>query len=108
MTTVRTTTGTSIPFSLSRNARHDVTTTGPCTEVAGSWILHGNVTNSAKTTRNYQIVVDIVSQPGDTVLDTRIVVTPRVAPGDKVPWSATSAPGLTDVACVIRQVQSPA
>ena len=93
---------------MSKNARHDVTTTGPCTDVGGLWILNGDVSNSAKSARDYQIVVDIVSQPGDTVLDTKIVVTPRVPPGSKVAWSATSAPGLTGVACVIRQVQSPA
>jgi len=99
---------TTIPFSLAKNARHDVTTNGPCAETDGQWVLNGTVTNSAKTSRTYQIVVDFVTQPGDTVLDTKIVTTPSVGPGAKLAWSATSTSGLTSAACVIRQVQSPA
>ena len=99
---------TTIPFSLAKNARRDVATDGPCTEAGGLWVLHGMVTNSATVSRTYQIVVDFVSQPGDTVLDTKVVTTPRVSPGSKLQWSATSTSGLTSVGCLIRQVQAPA
>jgi hypothetical protein len=66
------------------------------------------VKNSATTARTYQIVVDFVTQPGDTVLGTKIVTTASVNPGATQAWSATSTPGLTHVACVVRQVQAPA
>ncbi|MGD0394871.1 MAG: hypothetical protein ABSC41_19780 [Acidimicrobiales bacterium] len=102
------TVATTIPFVMARNARRDVTTTGSCHEVKGEWVLSGVVRNSATTARTYQIVVDFVTQPGDTVLDTKIVTTPSVSPGAIRVWSATSTPGLTHVACVIRQVQAPA
>ncbi len=101
-------TTTTIPFSMAKNARQDVTTDGACTQVNGSWVLKGSVKNSAKTARTFQIVVDFVTQPGDTVKDTKIVTTPSVAPGASRAWSATGAPGLSHLACVIRQVQAPA
>ena len=99
---------TSIPFSTAKNARQDVTTTGACTQVKGVWVLEGTVTNSAKKARRYQIVVDFVSQPGDTVLYTKVINTDLVRPKASLVWSARSIPGLAQVACVIRQVQAPA
>jgi hypothetical protein len=100
--------GTTIPFSMAKNARQDVTTSGPCAAVGGIWVLSGTVKNSAKTARTYQIVVDFVTQPGNTVLDTKIINTTSVGSGASLAWSAKSVPGLTHVACVIRQVQAPA
>jgi len=102
------TVATTIPFDMAKNARQDVTTTRSCTEVKGLWVLSGVVKNSATSARTYQIVVDFVTQPGDTVLGTKIVTTASVNPGATQAWSATSTPGLTHVACVIRQVQAPA
>lgn len=99
--------GTTLAFSMARNARQDVTM-GPCTKVGGAWNLTGTVDNSAHTARSYQIVVDFVDRTGNTVLDTKIVTTAKVRHGARVPWSARSTPGLADVACVIRQVQAPA
>ncbi len=103
-----TNTATTIPFSLSKNARQDVSTTGSCAEVGGAWVLNGQVRNSARAPRDYQIVVDFVSQPGDTVLDTKIVQTATVGVGDTAGWTATSSPDLAHVACLVRQVQAPA
>ncbi len=99
---------TTIPFSLAKNARHDVATSGPCTLTGTSWILSGTVRNSSRSARNYQIVVDFVTQPGFTVLDTKIVTTAVVQPGASLPWDATGAAGKKNVACVVRQVQAPA
>jgi hypothetical protein len=99
--------GTTLAFSLARNARQDVTT-GSCIKTGGTWNLTGTVENSAPKARNYQIVVDFVDPSGNTVLDTKIVTTATVKHGARVPWSARSTPGLADVACVIRQVQAPA
>jgi hypothetical protein len=102
-----TTGATTIPFSEAKNARQDVTN-GACTDVDGAWVLSGQVKNSAATARTYQIVVDFVADSGDTVLDTKVITTPSVNPGASTPWQAKSAPGLTHVTCVIRQVQAPA
>ncbi len=107
-TTTTPATATTIPFDLSKNARQDVSTTGACAHAGSTWVLSGRVRNSSTTARPYQIVVDFVSQPGDTVLDTRIVQTATVAPGATADWSATSTPGLAGVACLVRQVQAPA
>ena len=94
------------PVQHGQNARQDVTT-GSCAEKDGAWVRPGVVKNSAKAARTDQIVVDFVSQPGHTVLDTTIVDTVSVKPGKSLAWSAKSTPGLTRVACVIRQVQVP-
>ena len=99
---------TTIPYSPAKNARQDVTTSGPCTSTGASWILSGTVKNSSRSARTYQIVVDFVTQPGFTVLDTKIVTTASVGPGASLPWDATGAAGHKNVACVIRQVQAPA
>jgi hypothetical protein len=99
---------TTIPFSLAKNARQDVTTPSPCRDTTGGWVLSGTIRNSAKTARSYQIVVDFVTSAGNTVLDTKVINTAKVSPGTDLAWSATSTPGLTHVACVIRQVQAPA
>jgi hypothetical protein len=101
------TVATTIPFSMARNARQDVTA-GSCKEAGGLWVLSGTVKNSAKTARTYQIVVDFVNPVGNTVFDTKIVTTPSVRPAQSLAWSTNSVPGLTHVACVIRQVQAPA
>jgi hypothetical protein len=101
------TVATTIPFSLAKNARQDVTA-GSCKKADGAWVLSGTIENSAHTSRSYQIVVDFVNPVGNTVLDTRIVTTARVRPGAGVAWSAKSVSGLPRVACVIRQVQAPA
>ena len=96
---------TTIPYNPALNARTDVTTSG-CTPVLGAWELKGTVKNSASKTRTYQIVVDWITQPGDTVLDTKIVNVPNVASGQSVPWNATGASGDKNLACVVRQVQA--
>jgi hypothetical protein len=98
---------TTIPFSITKNARQDVTA-GSCRAVGGFWVLSGTLTNSAKKARAYQIVVDFVDRTGNTVLGTKIVTTPSIRPGAGSSWSAKSTSGLTNVACVIRQVQAPA
>jgi hypothetical protein len=105
--TAQSTVATTIPFSMARNARQDVTA-GSCKETGGFWVLSGTVKNSASSARTYQIVVDFVNPVGNTVLDTKIVTTPSVRPGESLAWSTNSGSGLTHVACVIRQVQAPA
>jgi ABC-type glycerol-3-phosphate transport system substrate-binding protein len=99
------TTTTTIPYVASKNARADVTTTGACAKSGSEWELKGNVKNSAKFARSYQIVVDFVTVPGNTVLDTKIVNVATLSPGASSDWSALGAPGDNHVACVIRQVQ---
>lgn len=97
---------TTIPYDPSKNARQDVTTTGPCDQVRGSWVLHGSVKNPTSSAHSYEIVVDFVTQPGDTVLDTKIVDTASIQPGHVAAWHTTGAAGQTNVACIIRQAQT--
>jgi hypothetical protein len=97
--------GGTVPFNLSHNARADLVV-APCTQEAGHWVLQGTVTNRAKTTKSFQIVVDFVTKPGSTVLSSSVVNVSGVAPGATTHWSATGAPGHTDVACIIRQAQT--
>lgn len=99
---------TTIPYSAAKNARKDVTTSGSCTMVGGQWVLNGEIKNSATVGRTYQVVVDFVTVPGNTVLNTQVVTTASVKPGASLAWSAKSAPGLNHVSCIIRQVQAPA
>jgi hypothetical protein len=97
--------GQTVPFNETLNARLDVHP-GTCKESGGSWVLRGTVTNSASSTRQYQIVVDFVTKPGGTVLATQEVTVPGVAPKQTKDWSASGAPGHSSVACLIRQVQA--
>jgi hypothetical protein len=102
------TVATTIPFSIAKNARQDVTTPTPCRDTSSGWVLSGTIKNSAPSARTYQIVVDFVTTSGNTVLDTKVITTGPVRPGAVKNWSAESTAGLTGVACVIRQVQAPA
>ncbi len=96
--------GTTIPYNPLLNARQDVTIVSPCTQSSGSWLAHGTVHNSSSKARGYQIVVDFVDH-SDTVLDTKIVTVPTVAPNASTTWQTVGAPGQSSVSCVIRQVQ---
>jgi hypothetical protein len=96
---------TTIPYAASKNARADVTTDGACAKAGGAWVLQGAVRNSATFARSYQIVVDYVTVPGNTVIDTRIVTVPTLNPAASTTWSSSGAHGSAHVACIIRQVQ---
>jgi hypothetical protein len=95
---------TTIPYSAKLNARTDVSTSS-CNQVNGAWVMKGSVTNSAKKNRNYQIVVDFVTNPGNTVMDTQIINVRDVAPKATKSWTATGAQGKDHLGCVVRQVQ---
>jgi hypothetical protein len=101
-----TTSTTGIPYSASKNARSDVTTNGTCIhEPNNSWVLYGSVVNPTDNTTGFTIVVDFVTQPGNTVLDTQIVNVPPVAPHKSTTWGAAWVNPNTAVGCVIRQAQ---
>ena len=98
---------TTIPYSASKNARADVTISGPCLhEPNTDWVIHGTVDNRTTKATGFTIVVDFVSQPGNTVLDTQIVRVPTVAVHQSSPWGAAWPNAAVNVACVIRQAQS--
>src|SRR5277367_187518 len=90
-------------YVASKNARTAVAATGCKQDGAHGWLARGTVTNSAASARGYSIVVDFVTAKGDTVLDTRIVKVPPVAPKASARWSVLGAPGSARVSCVIRQ-----
>jgi len=96
---------TTIPYNPALNARSDVTA-GTCIYADGEWQLEGKVRNSAATPRSYQIVIDFITQPGDTVQDTKIVDVTNVASGATATWATAGAPGQHNLACVVRQVQA--
>jgi hypothetical protein len=96
---------TSTTFNLKYNARQETTTTG-CTQVSGGWKLTGTVNNTFANTRNFQIIVDYVKNPGFTVLDTQVAKVNGVAPGKSANWSTTGAAGQSHLLCVIRTSQA--
>jgi len=98
---------TTIPYDASKNARADVTVSGPCLhEPNTDWVLHGTVANRTAKTTGFTIVVDFVTQPGNTVLDTQVVKVDSVAPHQSSTWGAAWPNSAASVACVIRQAQS--
>jgi hypothetical protein len=97
---------TTIPYVAADNARSDVSLTTPCPVVNGALEASGKISNSAKVARSYQIVVDFITQPGDTVKATKVVGVKDVAAGATVPWSTSSSSGSSMLTCVIRQVQA--
>ena len=102
-----TTTSTSVvvpDYDPAKNARGDVIP-GACVDGgANGWSFAGTVTNSTADARGYSIVVDFITMPGDTVMATRVVTVPPVAPQATANWSVDGAvPGQKDLTCVIRQ-----
>jgi hypothetical protein len=100
-----TSTSVSVPqYDPAKNARQDVVA-GACSDGGDKgWSLEGTVTNSGATPRGYSIVVDFITVPGDTVMATRVVTVPPLAPHASASWSATGAvPGQKNLTCVIRQ-----
>jgi hypothetical protein len=66
--------------------------------------LNGTVRNSATSSRTYSIVVDFITNPGDTVMATRIVKVGPLAPRKSANWSTpASGHGHANLNCVIRQ-----
>jgi hypothetical protein len=102
-----TTTSTSVlvpAYDPAKNTRKDVAP-GACTDGGSKgWSFQGTVTNSAATKRGYSITVDFITVPGDTVMATRVVTVPPVAPHTTANWSAGGAvPGQKNLNCVVRQ-----
>ena len=102
-----TTTSTSVAvpkYDPAKNTRKDVVP-GACTDGGSKgWSFEGTVTNSATTSRGYSITVDFITVPGDTVMATRVITVPPVAPRATAKWSVGGAvPGQTHLTCVIRQ-----
>jgi hypothetical protein len=92
------------PYNAARNARGEVTS-GHCigNKTAG-YVLQGMVRNSATSSRTYSIVVDFITNPGDTVMATRIVKVGPLAPNKSANWSTPAAgQGHANLNCVIRQ-----
>jgi hypothetical protein len=98
-------TRTTLVFHHNLNARYDVTE-GPCLSVNDHWSFSGSVHNSSRVLhRRYELVIDFISQPGDTVLDTKIVNIAHVNPHQTVRWRVIGAPGQPKVGCVLRFAQ---
>jgi uncharacterized protein with FMN-binding domain len=95
---------TTIVFNPAHNARFDVTT-GACTATNGGWTYSGTVTNHRDNARRYQIVVDFISVPGDTVLDTQIANL-TVNGHSTASWTVHGATGTSNTNCVIRYAQA--
>jgi hypothetical protein len=105
-----TTTSTSVvvpAFDPAKNTRKNVVP-GACSDGgANRWSFQVTVTNSAATFRGVSITVDFMTVPGDTVMATRVITVPRVAPHATANWSVGGAvPEQQHLTCVVRQ--SPA
>jgi hypothetical protein len=85
-------------------ARRDVSISS-CTQAAGAWKVTGTIENSKDVARNYVIVVDFTTQRY-TVQDTKVVAVNDVGGGKSADWSATGAPGKSNLLCVIRTAQA--
>jgi hypothetical protein len=102
-----TTTSTSVivpAYDPAKNTRKDVAP-GACTDGGSKgWSFQGTVTNSSASRRGYSITVDFITVPGDTVMATRVITVPRVAPHATANWSVGGAvPGQQHLTCVVRQ-----
>jgi len=93
--------GTTIPYSVTNNARRDVSAVQPCTKSADLWYFHGTVRNSRKTALKYQLIVDFVTLSGGTVLDEKIINISHVAPAATKSWATSGAPHQVNVGCVL-------
>jgi hypothetical protein len=101
------TTSTSVivpAYDPAKNTRRDVVP-GACTDGGSKgWSFQGRVTNSSASPRGYSITVDFIAVPGDTVMATRVIAVPRVAPHATADWSVGGAvPGQQHLTCVVRQ-----
>ena len=91
-------------YDPAKNTRKDVAP-GACTDGGSKgWSFQGTVTNSSASRRGYSITVDFITVPGDTVMATRVITVPRVAPHATANWSVGGAvPGQQHLTCVVRQ-----
>jgi hypothetical protein len=91
-------------YDPAKNARKEVAP-GACVDGgAKGWSFQGTVTNSTATRRGYSITVDFITVPGDTVMATRVITVPPVAPHATANWSVGGAvPGEQHLTCVVRQ-----
>jgi hypothetical protein len=102
-----TTTSTSVvvpEYDPAKNTRKDVVP-GECKDGGSDgWSFEGTVTNSDATSKGYSITVDFITVPGNTVMATRVITVPPVAPQATANWSVDGAvPGQTQLTCVVRQ-----
>jgi hypothetical protein len=102
-----TTTSTSVvvpEYDPAKNTRKDVVP-GACQDGGSNgWSFEGTVTNSDETPKGYSITVDFITVPGNTVMATRVIDVPPVAPHATANWSVDGAvPGQTQLTCVVRQ-----
>jgi hypothetical protein len=91
-------------YDPAKNVRRDVSP-GACVDGGSKgWSFKGTVTNSAVASRGYSIAVDFITVPGDTVMATKVITVPKIAPHDTKGWSVTgAAPGQKHLTCVVRQ-----
>ena len=101
----RTSTSVVVPkYDPAKNARRDVEPGACVNQGDKGWSFKGTVTNSSAASRGYSIAVDFITVPGDTVMATRVVTVPRIAPKATKNWTVTgAAPGQKNLTCVIRQ-----
>lgn len=99
-------TSTTTPkFVFAHNARSDVAP-GTCVAENGGWTYSGTVHNSKSVSRDYQIVIDYITVPGDTVMSTETLELNGVGAGQTVDWTSHGANGLSNINCVVRFAQA--
>jgi hypothetical protein len=95
----------SIPFDPADNARSEVKIDS-CARESGRWMARGTVKNGATSPKTFQLLVDFVSVPGSTILNSTAVTIQHVAARTTVPWSAGGGRGAQHTACLLRQAQA--
>ena len=93
-------------FHADHNARKAVTVRSCLAHPAGSWTMAGSVSNQSGSTGKYTLVVDFVTVPGNTVVDTSVVHLNDVAPGASAHWQAEGGRANQRLACVLRYAQA--
>jgi hypothetical protein len=93
-------------FHADRNARAAVTVHACRIEPSGSWSMSGSIVNRHAVPAGYTLVVDFVTIPGSTVVDTSVIRVRDIQPGRIARWSTSGGGGNRRLACVLRYAQS--
>ena len=93
-------------FHADRNARTAVTVHACRVASSGSWRMEGSIVNRRAVPASYTLVIDFVTIPGSTVVDTSVIRLRDVQPGRIATWSTSGGSGNRRLACVLRYAQT--
>jgi hypothetical protein len=95
------TTSTTLPlFNIKYNARSDVTSS-LCEDNQGTWKYSGQIHNSFKVAKRYEVVAEFTHRSTDVVAATRVIKVSDLGSGATHHWTVGGPSQLENLNCVV-------